>query len=111
VAAGLVFQVIRGTGGSPRSQAALGYAALWIVVVGARIGFSYATSHSHQLQSWLFTRSITGGAITDAPIFMAAGMRVLRIAILHLPTTWLPGTVPSAQRFGRPAVAPAPSDL
>jgi hypothetical protein len=45
---------------------------LWIVVAGARIGFSYATSHSRHLQAWHFTHHITADAITDALIFMAA---------------------------------------
>ena len=52
VAAGLIFRVYRGADGSPRSQAGIAYAALWIVVAGTRIGFAYATSHSHHLQAW-----------------------------------------------------------
>ena len=71
VAAGMIFRVFRGADEIPRSQAGIGYAALWIVVVGARIGFSYATSNSHRLQVWLFTHHIIADAITVAPIFRA----------------------------------------
>ena len=110
VAAGLIFRVFRGTDGFPRSHAGVGYAALWIVVVGARIGFSYATSHSHHLQTWLFTRHITADAITDALIFMAAGLLLLRTAVLHLRATRLPGTTPSSGRAGQHAAAPSPAD-
>ena len=91
VAAGLIFRVYRGAEGSPRSQAGIGYAALWIAVAGARIGFAYATSHSHHLQVWLFTHHITVDTVTDALIFMAAGMLVFRTAILRLRATKLVG--------------------
>jgi len=53
VAAGMIFRIYRGADGSPRSQAGIAYAALRIVVVGTRIRFAYATSHSHHLQVWL----------------------------------------------------------
>ena len=53
VAAGMIFRVYRGADGSPCNQAGIAYAALWIVVVSTRIGFAYATSHSHHLQVWL----------------------------------------------------------
>lgn len=55
VDASMIFRVFRGADGFPRSQAGIAYTALWIVVVGARIGFSYATSHSRRLQAWQFT--------------------------------------------------------
>jgi|SRR5215467_3212381 len=97
VAAGLIFRVSPGADGSPRSQAGIGYAALWIVVAGTRIGFAYATSHSHHLQAWLFTRHITAGTITGALIFMAAGMLVFRTAILGLRATKLAGGTPGAR--------------
>ena len=53
VAAGMIFRVYRGADGSPCNQAGIAYAALRIVVVGTRIRFAYATSHSHHLQVWL----------------------------------------------------------
>ena len=91
VAAGMIFCVYRGADGSPCNQAGIAYAALWIVVVSTRIGFAYATSHSHRLQVWLFTHHITADAVTDALIFMAAGMLVFRTAILRLRATKLVG--------------------
>ena len=108
LAAGLMFRVFRDQG-IPWSRAGIAYALLWIVVIEARIGFSYATSHSHHLQVWLFTRHITADAITDALIFMAAGMLLLRTAVLRLRATRLPGTTSSSGRAGQHA-APSPAD-
>lgn len=95
--------------GVPRSQAGPGYATLWIVIAAARIAFSYATSHSHGLQAWLVTRHITADAITDALIFMAAGMLLLRTATLRLRTTRLPG-VQDARHTGQQAAASWPTE-
>jgi hypothetical protein len=67
------------------------YTALWAVVIGSRIGFAYATSHSHGLQVWLGTHHITSAALTDALIFMAAGMLLARTVILVLRSRRLPG--------------------
>ena len=105
VAAGMIFRVFRGADEIPRSQAGIGYAALWIVVVGARIGFSYATSNSHRLQVWLFTHHIIADAITVAPIFRAAGMLVLRAAVLHLRAR-PHGAVPGTRHTGQQAAGP-----
>jgi hypothetical protein len=110
VAAGLIFRVFRGSDGFPRSQAGIGYAALWIVVVAGRIGFSYATSHSRHLQVWLLAHHITADAITDALIFMAAGMLVLRTAVLRLRAVRLPGTTAGTRRAGQQAAVSSPAD-
>jgi hypothetical protein len=104
VAAGMIFRVFRGADGYPRSQARVGYAALWIVVIGARIGFSYATSHSHSLQAWLFTHHITANAITIGLIFMAAGMLLFRTGTLRLRATTLPAA-PASHAAGHAAVS------
>ena len=108
VAAGLIFRVYRGAEGSPRSQAGIGYAALWIAVAGARIGFAYATSHSHHLQAWLVTHHITAAAVTDALILMAAGMLVFRTAILRLRATKLAGGTAGARHPGSPTDSVTP---
>ena len=97
VAAGLIFRVYRGADGSPRSQAGIAYAALWIVVVSTRIGFAYATSHYRHLQVWLFTHHITADAVTDALIVMAVGMLVSRTALLRLRTAKLAGGTAGAR--------------
>lgn len=111
VAAGMIFGVFRGADGLPRSQAGTAYAALWIVVACARIGFSFATSHSHQLQVWLFTRHMTADAITVALIFMAAGMLMLRTATLYLRATRLPLPAPATQPAGHRAAASSSTSL
>ena len=51
LAAGLMFRVFRDRG-IPWSRAGVAYALLWIVVVGARIGFAEAASRSHSVQVW-----------------------------------------------------------
>lgn len=54
------------------------YAAVWALVVVARLGFSFATSHSHFLQHWLATNSISSDAVKSALIFMALAMLLTR---------------------------------
>jgi hypothetical protein len=54
------------------------YAGVWALVVGARLGFSFATSHSHSLQHWLATNAISGNAVKSALIFMALAMLLTR---------------------------------
>ena len=101
LAAGAAFGVFRDTDGFPRSRAALGYALLWVVVIGARIGFSYGASHSRSLQVWLGTHHITSDALTVALIFMAAGMLLARTGTLVFRARALPGAAP-----GLPHAAP-----
>ena len=95
LAAGAIFRVFRENGFS-WSQAGAAYAALWMVVIGARIGFAYATSHSHHLQVWLETHHITSAALTDALIFMAAGMLLARTGTLIVRARRLPAAGPAA---------------
>jgi hypothetical protein len=96
LAAGAIFGVFRDAKGFPRSNAGAGYAALWVAVIGARIGFAYATSHSRGLQVWLGTHHITAAALTDSLIFMAAAMLLARTFTLLARSRRLP-----------PALAPA----
>lgn len=98
LAAGATFAVFHDGKGFPRSQAGVAYAALWIAVIGARIGFAYATSHSHSLQIWLGTHHVTSAALTDSLIFMAAGMLLARTVTLlarsrNLPVPGVPAGV------------------
>lgn len=104
LAAGLIFRVFRDQGIS-WSRAGLGYAALWIIVVGARVGFAYAVYHSHSVQRWVGTHHITGNAITDALIFMAVGMLLVRTAALGIRRAALPGDDPAAERITRSPAA------
>ncbi len=78
--------------GKPVSRTGLGYAALWIVVIGARAAFSYGAHHwfSPQLDHWMISNAVTAAAITDALIFMAVAMVLTRtigmaIRAKHLP--------------------------
>jgi hypothetical protein len=68
----------------PVSRAGLGYALLWIAVIGARSAFSYGSVHwfGHQLGTWMNQHSVTTAAITDALLFMAIAMVVTRTAAL-----------------------------
>jgi hypothetical protein len=68
--------------GKPASSAGLGYAILWIVIIGARAVFSYGAGHWYtaQLGKWLYTNDISVAAMTDGLIFMAVAMLLTRTA-------------------------------
>jgi hypothetical protein len=110
LAAGTVFGVFRDANGSARSQAGAGYAALWIAVIGARIGFADATSHSRSLQVWLGTHHITSAALIDALIFMAAAMLLARTFTLLARSRQLPQAITPAGAGRRPQAVITPAD-
>ncbi len=83
LAAASLFRVYRDKG-SPWSQAGAAYAALWAVVIGARLAFVYATYHSQSLDKWLATQRLTSDTITDALLFMAVAMVLARTASLRV---------------------------
>ncbi len=62
------------------STAGAGYAALWVLVIGARLLFTYGANHWYtaQLTHWMVTNGISLDALTDALIFMAIAMSVAR---------------------------------
>jgi hypothetical protein len=109
LAAGAIFGVFRDAKGFPCSSAGPGYAALWLAVIGARIGFAYATSHSRSLQVWLGTHHITSAAVTDSLIFMAAGLLLARTFTLLARSRQLPQVAEraSAGRQAPPVVTHA----
>ena len=81
LAAGSLFTVYRSPKtGKPVSHAGLSYAALWAVVIGARVAFSYGSTNwfGPQLNRWLTTNSVSVDAVTDSLIFMAIAMLVAR---------------------------------
>jgi hypothetical protein len=62
------------------SQAGVAYAAFWIVIIGARLLFTYGANHwfGPQLAHWMATNAITINALTDGLIFMAVAMGLAR---------------------------------
>jgi hypothetical protein len=86
--------------GRPVSAAGAPYAALWIVVIGARAAFSYGSAHwfTGPLVTWATVNQVSEAALVDGLIFMAIAMVVVRTAGL-------------AVRAARLPAAAAPSDL
>ncbi|MFI1097406.1 hypothetical protein [Streptomyces sp. NPDC020917] len=70
--------------GRPVTAAGAGYAALWVVVIGARAAFSYGSVHwfGPQLGHWMMRNSVTADALTDALIVMALAMTLTRTLAL-----------------------------
>ena len=84
--------------GRPVSRAGAPYAALWIVIVGARAAFSYGAEHwfAGPLVSWAVANQVSVAANTDGLIFMAVAMVLVRTA----------GLAARASRLSAPALAP-----
>jgi len=62
------------------SRAGLGYAAVWIVIIGARSAFSYGSAHwfGSNLHHWMAQHNVSQNAIADALLFMAIAMILTR---------------------------------
>jgi hypothetical protein len=81
----------------PVSRAGWGYAALWVVVIGARSGFSYGSVHwfGPQLGHWMAHHAVSSDSLTDALIFMAVGMLLTRTVGMAVRATHLAPNVPT----------------
>jgi hypothetical protein len=88
--------------GRAASRAGLGYALVWIAVVGARIYFDYGMHHvfGGQVARWAATTHITAGAVTDALIFLSVAMLAARTATLAAKARH----ATSRQEFDQPAL-------
>ncbi|AXG79269.1 hypothetical protein [Streptomyces paludis] len=96
-----------GDTGQPVSGAGAPYAALWIVVIGARAAFSYGASHwfPAQLTAWCVTHQVPGAALTDGLILMAVAMLLTRTIGLAVRAHRLPPTTGRGARARGGAVA------
>jgi hypothetical protein len=90
-AAGALLGIVAGFGfmrvgvnpqGRPTSKAGMAYAAFWILVIGARILFSYGAYNWYgpALGHWMFSNQITVDGLTDGLIFLALAMALSRSA-------------------------------
>jgi hypothetical protein len=68
------------------SWAGFPYGAAWVLIIGARLLFTYGSNHwyAHELGRWLQTNQITSDALTDGLILMAIVMTLTRTGRLAL---------------------------
>jgi hypothetical protein len=87
--------------GKAVSRTGFGYAALWTTVIGARAAFSYGAVNwfPHQLATWCIDHQVSGAAITDGLVFMAAAMTLTRTLGMARRALSLPGTPAPAPRL------------
>ena len=93
--------------GRPVSAAGLPYALLWVLIVAARAAFSIGATHwfPAQLARWCLAHQVTGAALTDALVFMALTMVLIRTAGLVARSARLPAAPAPAA-----AAAPGPAE-
>jgi hypothetical protein len=66
------------------TRAGLAYAAVWVSVLGGRLGFAYLATNawSAQVRQFSIDHAITAGAWTSAFVLMALAMVVARILVV-----------------------------
>ena len=108
VVAGALMRVYAAGDGRPYSYAALPYALLWVVVVGARLWFDYAAHHDIRVPvgTWMLAHRLTYSALVDAFIFLALAMVLTRTGSLALRSRALRGTVPAGLATGQQPGSP-----
>jgi energy-converting hydrogenase Eha subunit A len=86
--------------GKPASRAGASYAALWVVIIGARSAFSYGSEHwfSAPLGAWMTRHDVSVAAITDTLILMAVVMVATRTIGLFMRAQALPAANTSHHR-------------
>jgi hypothetical protein len=93
--------------GKVTTRAGLPYASFWVVIVAARIFFTYGAQHlfGQQLGSWMYTSHITVDALTDALIFFSVGMLLGRTGALAARVRQAASTARRVAAVGRPLPA------
>ena len=92
---GLFTHLRRGVDGIPLSRAGWAAAILWVVGIGARMGFAYAASHGSgsAIERFSVAHSITSVDAWVAALFlMALAEVVTRLAVLWIRSRRLPAT-------------------
>ncbi len=85
LAATALMSVYRSPGtGRAVSRAGAVYAAVWVLVIGARAAFTYGSYHwfGSWLATWQLQHGVSVAAITDALIFNAVAMIAIRTVAL-----------------------------
>lgn len=84
IAAAALMPVRRDAAGRPVTTAGIGYAVLWIAVIGGRIAFGYSATGwaSSPVGEFSMAQQITGAAAwTSAFVLMALAMVLSRVAV------------------------------
>ena len=92
---GLFTRLRRGADGTPLSRAGWAAAILWVVGIGARLGFAWAAAHGAgpAIGRFSVTHSITSVEAWVAALFlMALAEVVTRLAVLWIRSRRLPAT-------------------
>ncbi len=76
----------------PTSRAGIGYASVWIVVIGARAAFSFGSYHwfGPSLATWMTRHQVSADAITNALVLMAITTVLTRTVAMAIRAARLP---------------------